>query len=115
MIEIKIAPDYSPDGIAIWVSRRIDGLGRKVLHLDGNRQSWDDTPASAETDPTLRLEDDAGRALLDALTRHYQGTADLHTARADLLHERGRVDRLLAALTELAVRPQTIQLRKAEQ
>lgn len=52
--------------------------------------------------PTLTLSNDAARALLDALTRHYQGASDMHTVRADLLHERGRVDKLMTAVIDLA-------------
>lgn len=56
----------------------------------------------ANTTPTMLLTNDLARALLDALMRHYQGASDMHTVRADLLHERGRVDKLVTAVIDLA-------------
>jgi hypothetical protein len=34
--------------------------------------------------------------------RHYQGSEDMRTVRADLLHERGRVDKLITSLGDLS-------------
>jgi hypothetical protein len=65
--------------------------------------------------PLLTLEDDMALALLDALQRHYQGSSDTRMLRADYDAERKRVDKLIGTLTDLAARPQAIQLRKAEQ
>ena len=45
-----------------------------------------------------------GPPLLDALLRHYQGASDMHTVRADLLHERGRVDKLTDAMIKIAAK-----------
>lgn len=45
--------------------------------------------------PTLRIPDHIGRALLDALAAHYGGTTEVQTTRKDLLHERGRVDKMI--------------------
>jgi hypothetical protein len=50
----------------------------------------------------LHLEGELGRALYEALARHYSGTAVVQTQREDYLHERGRVDRLIATVSQLA-------------
>lgn len=43
----------------------------------------------------LTLDGDQARALYEALAEHFTGTAVMQTQRADLLHERGRVDKLM--------------------
>lgn len=45
--------------------------------------------------PSFRLDDEAARALLDALAAHFGGTSEVQTMRADLLHERKRVDKMI--------------------
>jgi hypothetical protein len=52
--------------------------------------------------PTLSLTEAEGRALLDALAAFYGGTGPAKAARDDLLHERGRVDKLTDALIGIA-------------
>jgi hypothetical protein len=94
--EIRIGIDFAVDGIAIWIVRR-DFDGRRVLGIDGQTYSWakvDPNGALPGPDPTLRLTDAHGRALMQELQRHYAGTPDDHTTRADLLHERERRDKL---------------------
>jgi hypothetical protein len=59
--------------------------------------------AGTDTGLTFRLQDEAARALLDALLRHYQGASDMHTVRSDLLHERGRVDNLIKFVQDIIV------------
>lgn len=58
------------------------------------------------TDPgRMRIPEDAARALYDALAAHFAGEAGGRQTRADLLHERGRVDKLIASLSAIAERP----------
>lgn len=57
---------------------------------------------TAEIAPTLFLGHDEARVLLDALAQHYQGASDMRTLRADRDHERGRVDKLLDVVAEIA-------------
>lgn len=54
--------------------------------------------------PTLRIPDDAARALLDGLLEHFRGGTDTREAAAALAVERGRVDKLLDTVTTLALR-----------
>lgn len=65
--------------------------------------SWDEVEPGAMVAPTLLLGEDAARALLDALVRRYEGASDMHTVRSDLLHERGRVDKLTSGLMQIAI------------
>lgn len=102
-IEARISDRMMADGIAAWIVMRDDGRVTRVLRPDGDFMTWDEVPEPlAEIRPTFTLEGECARALLDALLRHYQGASDMHTVRADLLHERGRVDRLTDAVIRIA-------------
>lgn len=102
MHETKIGDDFMIDGIAVWISRKEDGGSRGVLRLgqDGEFAGWDPVTPLVDVAPTFKLDDESARSLLGALLRHYEGASDLRTVRGDLLHERDRVDRLIAALIE---------------
>lgn len=52
----------------------------------------------------LRIPEDAARALYDALAAHFAGEAGSRQTRADLVHERGRVDKLIATLSTIATK-----------
>jgi len=64
------------------------------LHEGGWAEFVTVEPA-VQSSPTLRLNNDFARALLEALLRYYNGSEDARTTRADLLHERERVDKLI--------------------
>lgn len=80
----------------------------RILHLNGPAASfavsWDELDPDGTAEPTLRLDDYSARALLDALTRHYQGAEDTRALRRDYDAERKRVDTLAAALSALALK-----------
>lgn len=84
-------------GLDIAIVLEGDGQARRILHLDGDHPTWADLPEAANTEPTLRLDDQMARALLDALTRHYQGAEDTRALRRDYDAERARVDKLIDA------------------
>ena len=101
--EAHVTDDFMIDGIAIYISDK-QGSGRRILHVTDNGQSWESLESlAAVTDPTLKLHGEAARALLDALLRFYQGSADTQTLRADLLHERNRVDKITSGLLQIAI------------
>ena len=110
MIRALIAQDWMSFGVKISIVMT-DGDGDRPVRIrrtGGAGGAWEqlsDVPVIVE--PTMTLNDDEARALLDALTRHYQGASDMHTTRADLLHERGRVDKLTAAVIDIAERAAT--------
>lgn len=65
--------------------------------------SWETVEdPTAEIAPTLFLGHEEARVLLDALAQHYQGASDMRLLRADRDHERGRVDKLLDVVSEIA-------------
>lgn len=57
---------------------------------------------AAEVDPTFVLGGEEARVLLDALALHFQGASDMRLLRQDRDHERGRVDKLLDVVSEIA-------------
>jgi hypothetical protein len=71
----------------------------RVLHLHDNEAvSWDEHEPATVVTPTLQLDDDAARALLDALAAHFHGTEDTRALRKDYDAERARCDTLMGAL-----------------
>lgn len=109
MIQVRVADDILADGISVYVSRKYEHSPRQILHVaeGGQWTRWDDIDQAAAPDtpcpPTIRLNDDEGRALLDALLRRYQGTGDYHDLRSDYLAERKRVDDLIANMGQLVI------------
>ncbi len=102
MIEARIGSNFPMDGIDIWIALKSDGERVFLQPGPDGIGNWERTdPASRPAHPTITLQDEAGRVLLDALLRYYEGASDMHTVRSDLLHERGRVDKLTDALIRL--------------
>ena len=106
VIKAQIAGDFFSDGISVRLTRDDDGGRRIAVPGEGGYLRWEEfSPEQAVTGTgpglTIRLPDEAARALLDALLRHYQGASDMHTVRSDLLHERDRVDKITDALIRL--------------
>jgi hypothetical protein len=108
MIQVRITEDILADGVSVWISRKYDGTAREILHAAaGGRQTvWTELEQQGtdSAGPTIRLTDEIARELLEALLRHYQGASDMHTLRADYLHERSRLDGLLRTLSAIAER-----------
>lgn len=102
-LEVRVGGQFFAGSIAVMAVLKHDDGTRQVLHVDGDGvQHWDNAPPAAAIEPTWTMDDEIARALLDALTRHYQGASDMHTVRADLLHERQRVDKLTDAVIRIA-------------
>jgi hypothetical protein len=97
-VRAYVGDNYMADGLNI--SLILTGTFRQILRLnpDGTRSYdvLDDSGISVP--PTMILTHEDARALLDALLSRYEGASDMHTARADLLFERGRVDKLTSTL-----------------
>lgn len=92
-------------GVNIAIVIRSESAPPMLLRLSEHGPVWEQvTDPAVVTEPTLKLGHEEARALLDALVRHYEGASDMHAARADLLHERGRVDKLTDAVIDLAKR-----------
>jgi hypothetical protein len=93
-------------GIAIFIVRHRDGFDSpptEILHMSGNSHTWDPVDFhSDDVEPTFWLEEPCGSALLEGLAAHFGNTGDWRTLRADLEHERGRVDKLTNGMLDLA-------------
>jgi len=80
----------------------------RILRLateDRPYADWEEIPADgSNTGPTLRLGHEEARAVLDALTAHYQGVEDTRALRRDYDAERKRVDQLAGTLSTLALK-----------
>lgn len=98
---VRIDHDFLRDGIAISMGRRYqDGMAVvKSVELVLHQQD-----AALLVEPALRIDDELGRALLDALALHYGGTVDARTSREDMLAERKRADKLIDAVIAIARR-----------
>lgn len=99
MIQVGIMDDLMADGINVAIRNKHDGAGYMLAvgFDDFGQMKWEYISPEAQVlqrTPTMRLNGEVARALLDALLRHYQGASDMHTVRSDLLHERERRERL---------------------
>ena len=105
MIRAYIHEDLPTLSLAVSLVEQRDGeRPTRILRIlkggDDTTYQWADVPASPgePVEPTLRIGDGEARALLEALARHYGGASDTQTLRADLDHERQRVDELIALM-----------------
>lgn len=106
MIRAHIAQRHLLDAIDVYIVDHYDGRMR-FLRVTGDTQSWDDLgredeALTGEPPPTFTLPMDSGRALLEALVHHYQGTEDTRALRRDYDAERRRVDELAKTVADIA-------------
>lgn len=95
-----VAHDFARLGIGVWLVKDFgEGLDRAVGQPVELAFETVDRMAPSYTEPTLRLPEDMGRALLDALAAHFGGTGEVQTLRKDYLAERARVDKMIDHLT----------------
>ena len=100
----SIRDRYQTDAIFRHV---VDGM-RAILHMDDSMMRWTELgpPDSVVPDgvlaPTFSLPFDSGRALLEALTRHYNGAEDTRALRKDYDAERKRVDEQNRVIADIA-------------
>jgi hypothetical protein len=86
------------------VDQSEDGHVRQILRVtdDPFAASWEDIDHNAgDVAPTLKLPGEAGRALLDALVRHYDGAEDTRALRADYDAALKRADAKDAVLADV--------------
>jgi hypothetical protein len=94
----QVEPDFPTDHVKILLGvTNGDGIGY-VLRF-GDIEMVDHRPdVMHEPGTELRIDGDLARALYEALARYFGGAPDVVTVRADLAHERDRVDRLIGFL-----------------
>jgi hypothetical protein len=109
VIRVQIAEGFAFGfGVAILIADRpgdghMGGPYRALRLGPGYEREWEEvtSPAHGPSGPTFTLEDDEARALLDALTRYYNGAEDTRALRKDYDAERARVDKLTATLGDV--------------
>jgi hypothetical protein len=102
---VHVGTDFGRwQGLAVYVAARIQGQLHLAQPVDlTNALEPIPEGASYADQPTLRIPDALGRALLEALSAHYGGVADVRQALRDRDRESGRVDRLLEVVSSIAV------------
>lgn len=108
MIEVRLREQYVTETLDVFIIRQHDGQ-RYLMHQDDSMTfMWDEiappgaTIADSMIEPTFVLPFDSGRALLDALTRHYHGAEDTRALRRDYDAERKRVDEQSKVIADIA-------------
>lgn len=92
-----VEQNFAMQGISIYLGmKHSDGM-TMIKSVTTELQTL---PEGAIAAPSLVMEDDLGRALLDALITHYGGATNVRQLRADYEHERGRVDKLIEHIME---------------
>lgn len=84
---------FGADRLSIFLGQRIGNDGTRVVHFnpDGTMH-WTDVPPLEASQASMEMPRDFAYALMCALVQHFDGAGDTRQLRADLLHERGRVD-----------------------
>lgn len=110
----RVEDDFLGGNVRLLIARRADeGAWLYVTQFGANDFGAMETErvengAAPVNAGRLRLPEDAARARYDALALHFAGEAGTRQARADLLHERGRVDKLIQVVSQVATaRPAT--------
>lgn len=98
---VRVSDHFQIDGISIYVLMKHEGEVTRVMQITENGFVWEEVEANVVQRPTFQFTNDVGRATLEALMHHYEGASDLHTVRSDLIHERGRVDKMIDHLIAL--------------
>jgi hypothetical protein len=83
--------------VDIAIVEEMDTYGQSLRVL--NDEVWSEVPEGREYKPTLTVPEAHARALLDALSAHFQGAENTRQLRKDYDAERARVDRLIEAVT----------------
>lgn len=94
MIEVLLGEDYWGHELKVMIVNRVEHGGDLALQIGADgRQDWEPIDQEQLLRPTILLPHGCGRAMLDALTRHYHGADDARALRRDYEAERARVDR----------------------
>lgn len=101
--EVHVTDNFMVDGLSVYISLKHSAMERTLMRVSDHGSSrFEAIEPMMQTDPTFTIPGEAGRALLDALIRHYQGGGDLHALRQDYDAERRRVDKLTDAVITIA-------------
>lgn len=104
-VRVQVSDNIIVDGIAVRISLHYSPQEIKVGKVNERGYlQFEPYDTTTYTDPgvTFSFNNDIARGLLEALLRYYNGSEDARTTRADLLHERERVDKLVGVVCEIA-------------
>lgn len=100
--------DYSTFGIKAMIAEYWPDRPVRPYIVDGNTirlgPELDTSRLPDGQEPTLRIDEDAARALLDALLDYFRGGSDTRNLRKDFEREQSRVDDLLKTVSDIARR-----------
>jgi hypothetical protein len=117
MIRAYVTEDLLGMAVRISIVQQPDGGNAASIlraHDDPARFRWEPIEdSSVEVQPTLTLQRDEARAMLDSLTRLFQGAEDTRALRKDYDAERARVDVLARALVDVTTNLTTPPLMAA--
>lgn len=84
-LSVHITEGRLGDGIKVFVVRRHAHDDQRILRNTGETgfTSWEHLEPNVDVAPTFTLDGETGRALADALVRHYQGAEDMRSLRRD--------------------------------
>lgn len=109
MIQAYVVPGpFLGDTLNVFiVDKHDDGAKRLLQMIDGGAMRWLDLERDGDVyaddpAPTVQLPYDSGRALLEELTRYYQGAEDTRQLRKDYDAERKRVDEQAKVIADIA-------------
>jgi hypothetical protein len=110
MIRAYVTEDLLGASVRVSIVQQpVDGRPESILRVLSDDPSrfrcfrWEPlTPDAAEVEPTMTLGWDEARAVLDGLTRFFQGAEDTRALRKDYDAERARVDALTAVLADVS-------------
>lgn len=105
-VDIAIVQHFESDGVPMPEARQIMRL-EPIVRGDQSYliTQWEPIVPGEEMQPTLRLADQEAIALMTALVAQYQGVDDQRMLRRDYDAERGRVDKLVDVISDIARRP----------
>lgn len=107
-MSVKSHAEYDWLGRAIKVHLATFTEGRTHVAAflgDGGSVTYEETDPAIATDPLFTFTTEEAHAIYDALGRVLERAhPERDQGRADFLHERGRVDRLVGALIEVATK-----------
>lgn len=87
---------FGSDQLQIWIGLKTGDTSASMVTVgEEGRFEFRQIDGLVATGPTLTLPRDFAMTLMHALVSHFEGGGDVHQVRADLLHERARVDKMI--------------------
>lgn len=98
----RVEHNFASGGVAIFLGWRTGNQVSIIEPATLTRRFVETSDTYIASEPSLCLDDDMARAVLDALAAYFGGTAEVQTLRGDYLAERARVDKMIDTLLMLS-------------